>query len=79
MQRKEILFSIIKELDANCSLNITEPLKLDSLAIIDLIVAMEERFNTLFDVMELDIENFNTISSILELLRLKLGEEHGEN
>ena len=45
---------------------------LDSMAIMDLILLVEERFGFVFDEAELDIEHFQTVSALADLIAAKL-------
>lgn len=47
-------------------------LNLDSLAIIEIIVDIENQFNFEFDIDELDFSNFKTINNICSLVESKV-------
>ncbi len=61
----------IEEIDENVSLY-EDGLGLDSMAIVDLIVAIEKEFSLKIDDEELNAELFNTLSNLAQFLQPKL-------
>lgn len=61
----------IEEIDENVSLY-EDGLGLDSIAIVDLIVAIEKEFSLKIDDEELNAELFNNLSNLAQFLQLKL-------
>ncbi|WFA85533.1 acyl carrier protein [Paenibacillus amylolyticus] len=61
----------IKEIDVQDNLN---DLGICSIKVIRLIVLLEEHFDITFNDEELLVENFNTLSNILNIIQLKLNE-----
>jgi D-alanine--poly(phosphoribitol) ligase subunit 2 len=45
---------------------------LDSLGLIDLLVAIETRFGIVIDLGDLDLEDIRTVSAIVNLVRIRL-------
>ena len=50
---------------------LSEEYGLDSIGLIEVVVGIEEKFNFEFDDMELNLSNFETVSSIVELVTKK--------
>ncbi|MEK4077363.1 acyl carrier protein [Paenibacillus sp. FSL M7-0656] len=61
----------IKVIDVQDNLN---DLGICSIKVIRLIVLLEEHFDITFNDEELLVENFNTLSNILNIIQLKLNE-----
>ena len=61
--------------DMSAQHDLREDLGLDSLAMVDLIVALEDEFDLYFDPIEMDLEKaFETVGSLVTFLSIQLGE-----
>jgi len=56
------------ELDVQMDTDVIEGGLLDSLAFVQLLLALEEEFGVKVDLAELDLESFSTVSSIAQLV-----------
>lgn len=56
------------ELDVDVDTDVIEEGLLDSLAFVQLLLALEEEFGVKVDLADLDLENFSTVSNIARLV-----------
>ena len=71
----DVFRAISKELTEEDSEAIFEAGILDSLSILELINAIESRFEIVFDEEDLELENFAKLSSIETLVTMRISEQ----
>ena len=62
------LFRVTLELDIEMDTDLIADGMLDSLAFVQLLVALEEEFGIRFDISELELDDFSTVAGIARLV-----------
>lgn len=72
---RNVLEGMGKDLPDDASQSLFDTGVLDSLSILELVNALEDRFKIFFEEEDLTLENFATLTTIEHLISLRLGEQ----